>query len=340
MKTQIRDPETLVEQYLAAGKHDKAVDMLYQSAVSCAKKKNFAAAEAFRDRLYEIDSMALSKIVEINEIIEEQKSKAITTDDRRLWSPFFEELSDIQASNFFIALSKATIESETLILEQGHANDRLYLLDQGQVSMFYRDQEKDFLIGRLGPGNIFGEDTFFSVNVCTASVKTLTRIQVRTIDKKTLEKLAASHDTLAAKLKKMCVSGRSIYNRLRQKGIDRRSFKRINLNTRISFQMLSFSGSKGSPRSVRAELWDISKGGLSFYFQSKNPHAVQSLIGQDIGVRFELNYKGKTKTVALSGVVHGVQSHPFDEYSVHLKFNRQLSDTAIRAIEWIADTNA
>jgi hypothetical protein len=83
-------------------------------------------------------------------------------------------------------------------------------------------------------------------------------------------------------------------------------------------------------------LWDISKGGLSFYFPSKNPRAVQSLIGQSIGVRFDLKFKGKVKTVALSGVVHGVQSHPLDEYSVHLKLNRQLSDTTIKAIEWIS----
>lgn len=339
MNTEIRNSEVLVAQYLTAGQNDKAFAMLFKLAVSSAKEKDFATSEAFRDRLYEIDSMALSKIVEVNEIIEEEKNKAITTDDRKLWSPLFQGFSANQANDFFIALSKETIESDTLILEQGRANDRLFLVDQGQVSMFYSDHEKEFLIARLGSGDIFGEDTFFSVNVCTASIKTLTRTHLRTIDKTRFEKLKVIHESLESKLKKACVSGRSIFNRLRQKGIDRRSFKRINLNTKISFQLLSSSVSNAAPRSVRAELWDISKGGLSFYFQSKNPHAVQSLIGQDIGVRFDLNIKGKTKTVALSGVVHGVQSHPFDEYSVHLKFNRKLSDTTIRAIEWISNTS-
>ena len=132
----------------------------------------------------------------------------------------------------------------------------------------------------------------------------------------------------------MCLSRRSIYNRLRQKGIDRRSFKRINLPTKISFQMLS--GNVPS-RPVKAELWDISRGGLSFYFQSKNPRAVQSLIGQNMGVRFELRFKGQMKNIALAGVVHGVQSHPLDEYSVHLKFNRPLKDTTIKTLEWISN---
>ena len=89
-------------------------------------------------------------------------------------------------------------------------------------------------------------------------------------------------------------------------------------------------------RSIKAELWDISKGGLSFYFQSKNQEAVRNLIGRNIGVRFELPVDGKPKMVALAGVVHGVQSHPLDEYSVHLQFNRRLSDSAVKSIEQIS----
>lgn len=337
MNIEIRDPEARVEQYLTAGQNDKAFALLYKLAVVSAKKRNFAASETFRDRLYEIDSMALSKIVEVNEIIEAEKDKAVTTDDRNLWTPLFEGLSAVQANDLFLSLKKETIEGGTLILEQGRTNDRLFFVDQGQVSMFYSDHEKEFLIARMGSGDTFGEDTFFSVNVCTASVKTLTRTHLRYIDKTALDKLKATHGSLESTLKKVCLSGRSIFNRLRQKGIDRRSFKRINLNTKISFQLLA---SNVSQRSVKAELWDISKGGLSFYFQSKNPRAVQSLIGQNIGVRFNLNVNGNTKAVALSGVVHGVQSHPLDEYSVHLKFNRQLSDTTIKAIDRISETTA
>jgi CRP-like cAMP-binding protein len=333
MDEKIREPEAKVEKYLTSGQNDKAFALLYNLAVSSAKKKDFAAAETFRDRLYEIDSMALSKIVEVNQIIDGEKEKAVTADDRNLWSRLFEELSAIQANDFFLSLKKEIIESDTLILEQGRTNDRLFLVDQGQVSIFYSDHEKELLIARLSSSDIFGEDTFFSVNVCTASVKTLARTHLRTIDRAAFDKLRVTHESLEAKLKKVCLSGRSIYNRLKQKGIDRRSFKRINLITKISFQMLSANAAQ---RSVKAELWDISKGGLSFYFQSKNPRAVQSLIGQSIGVRFDLKFKGKVKTVALSGVVHGVQSHPLDEYSVHLKLNRQLSDTTIKAIEWIS----
>ena len=336
MKKPNPDPDAMVDQYLKAGRSDKAFELLYKLAILSAKKKNFVQSESFRDRLYEVDSFALSRIVEVNEVIEAEKSKAISTDDRRLWSRFFEGLTPIESSAFFLNLRKAGIESERLILKQGQPNDKLFFIDQGQLKLLYSDQDKEFLIEKLGSGDIFGDDTFFSVNVCTVSVKTMTQAHIRFMDRTIFEKLKAAHNTMESNLKKVCGSSRSVFNRLRQKGIDRRSFKRINLNTKVSFQLLASETSQAMQRSVKAELWDISKGGLSFYFQSKNREAVRNLIGRNIGVRFDLALDGKFKPIALSGVVHGVQSHPLDEYSVHLQFNRKLSDAAVKTIERIA----
>ena len=195
MITETRDPEAMVERYLNSGQTGKAFELLYDLAVTCAKKKDFISSESFRDRLYEIDSMALSKIVQVNEIIDAEKEKAVTDDDRNLWSPLLEGLSANQANDFLLSLKKEVVESETQILEQGRTNDMLFLVDQGQVSLYYSDQEKEFLIARMGSGDIFGEDTFFSVNVCTASVKASARTYLRSIDKKSFEKLKAVHES-------------------------------------------------------------------------------------------------------------------------------------------------
>ena len=336
MAEKISDPEAKVEHYLHNGETNKAFELLYKLAVYFAKKKNFARSEEFRDRLYEVDSAALSPIIEVNEIIEAEKNKAVTPDVRRIWSRFYQVLPPNEANTLFLSLKRQTIASEQEILKQGQMNDNLYFIDSGQVKLLYRDSEKELFIQKLGSGDVFGEDTFFSVNVCTFSVKSLTRVQLGILDLATFRKLKSTQSMQESKLKKICGNGRSIFNHLRQKGIDRRAYKRINLHIKVAFQLLSSSMAEAMRRSVTAELWDISKGGLSIYFQSKNPESVRRLIGHSVGVRFNLPVDGKSRSIALTGVVHGVQNHPLDEYSVHLQFNRKLSDQAIKTIQLIA----
>jgi CRP-like cAMP-binding protein len=331
-------PEAMIDHLVEAGQFEQASELLYQLAIENAKKRDFIKSEAFRDRLYEVDSMALTRIVEVNELIEHEKSRAITPDHRRLWARFFEGLSPEEANAFFFALKEEEFDSEALILQQGQRNDRLYLIDKGQLKQIYNNQEKEVLINRLGSGDIVGEDTFFSVNVCTASVKTLTQSRVKYLDRSDLERLKRDHALLDASLRKICCSGRSLFERLRQKGLDRRAFKRFNLNTKMVFQVLSVKEA-ALRQAITAEMWDISKEGLSFYFQSKNKEAVRSLIGRTLGVRFQLTIAGEVKTLAVTGVVHGVESHPMEEYSVHLKLNRAFSDQAIKAIHLAASDN-
>ncbi len=328
--------EANVEQYIQTGKTERAVELLYQLAIASAKKGLFQKSESYRDRLYEVDSMALSRIVAVNEVIENQKSRLMPPDYRKLWATFFEKLSGQEANAFFFSLKKANVDSERIILRQGKPNDRLFLVRQGQLKAVYMDKEKELLLRKLGSGDIFGEDTFFSVNVCTATIKTLTPVSLSYIKYTDLEELGRKHEALASNLEKICTAGQSLTDVIRRKGIDRRAHKRYNLNCKVWFQLLESDNPKALNRSIAAELWDISKHGLSFYFQSKNREAVRHLIGRPIGVKFNLNIDGENKTIATTGVVHGVDSHPLDEYSIHLQLNRPFSRDAMKTIAKLA----
>ncbi len=323
----------ILNKYIDNAENDKAVDLLFKLAAQCARNKDFINAEAYRDRLYEVDSMALSRIVEINEIIEAEKSKAITPSIKRMWAPFFQGLSPEEAGSFFFALKEETLKSEQTILSQGQPNDRLYLVHQGTLKMVYRDKEKELLIQRLGSGDIFGQDTFFSINVCTASVKSLSAVRVSYLKRETLENLKEALSFLEGNLKKVCHSGQTLFDMLRRKGIDRRSYRRINLQTKVKVQLLSSDAKAILKRPITAELWDISKIGLSFYFQSKNKDAVRRLVGRTLGISFLLLIGGKEREIVVTGVVQGVDTHPLDEYSVHVRLNRNFSDRAIQTIQ-------
>ena len=331
------DSEALVEEYVKNDQTEKAVKLLFKMAIHSAKKKEFLQAETYRDRLYEIDSMALSSIVNVNEVIEQEKTKALTPGFRQLWAPFFKNLSAEEANAFFFAFKEQAFDSEQMVLQQGQPNDRLYLINRGQLKVIFSDQSREMLIQTMGRGDFFGQDTFFSVNVCTVSVKTLTEASLSYVDRRIFNNAKGPLTALEAKLKKICCSGRSTFDRLRQKGMDRRAFKRINFNAQVSFQLLSSKSHKAMQRSVKAELWDISKGGLSFYFQSKNREAIRQLIGRKVGVRLKLDDMDKPRVIAITGIVHGVEDHPLDEYSVHVKLVRNFSDAAIRTIHRIAD---
>lgn len=337
MSTSLETEQARLKQLLQEGQTQEAVKLLSQMAVFCARHQDFERADGFRDQLYEVDSMALKAIVAVNEVIEAEKAKALTPDRRMLWARFFNELSIEEANAFFFALKDQTLEGEQLVLAQGKPNDRLYLINQGRLKITHEHESRQALIHTIGPGEIIGEDTFFSVNVCTATVTTLSKSKLSYLEREKLDGIRIQYPQLESQLQKICGTGRRIFDWLRQKGIDRRAYRRVNLNTKITFQVLTPDDPSTLQRSVIAELWDISKCGLSFYFQSKSPEAVRRLVGRTLGVNFALAVGGQQKEISLTGVVHGVQNHPLDEYSVHLQLRRNFSDEAIKTIFRLAE---
>jgi hypothetical protein len=329
--------EARLDELIQSGQTESAVRLLCQLAVACAKKNHFEKADAFRDRMYEVDSMALASILKVNEVIEGEKSRALTPDRRQLWSRFFQGLSTEEANAFFFALKELSLEGEQVLLHQGTTNDRLYLVNQGQLKIVHEGENRQILIHSLGAGDTCGEDTFFSINVCTASVKALTKTSLCYLERERLEGLKIQFPLLGENLKKICRSGGRMYDWLRRKGLDRRKFKRFNFQTAAWFQVLTPGSTAVMQQPVAAELWDLSKTGLSFYFQSKNAQALSRLVGKTLGVTFNLTIDGRQKEVALTGVVQGVQVHPLDEYSVHVKLTRNFSDQAINTIRSIAE---
>ena len=77
--------EKLIEQYMSEGNTEAAVRLLSELIIKAAREKNFEQAEALRDRLFDVDSMALGEIINTGEIIETEKSNAIDNEDTMLY---------------------------------------------------------------------------------------------------------------------------------------------------------------------------------------------------------------------------------------------------------------
>lgn len=330
------DNDALIDQLVEEGETQEAVKLLTQMAVDSARNQDFSKADALRDRLYEIDSMALSAIVSVNEVIEAEKSKFLENNRGGLWQRFFDELPKEEGNAFLFALGEMQLPADHVLLSQGTANDRLYFVSQGRLKVYHDGENKKVMIRQLGPGHIVGEDTFFSVNVCTLSVAALSQARLAYLTQERFDILTRQFPFFSEHLQKICLSGNKTFDLLRQKGIDRRKYKRVNYQTKLWFQVLSEGNQETMQKPIAGELWDISKTGLSYYFQFKNKRAVRNLLGKTLGLRFNLTVNGRLKEVSLTGVVHGVQNHPLDEYSVHIQLNRKFSDESMNTIHRIA----
>jgi CRP-like cAMP-binding protein len=332
MPTTLGEQEAQLDQLIKSGQNDAAIKLLYQMALTCAENKDFEQAEVFRDQLYEVDSMALKEILQVNEAIETEKSKLFTSDHRRQWASFYESLSKEEANAFFIALKEKMLDDAQVVFQQGDANECLYLVHQGKLKVTHERSEKQMLIHTLGPGDIFGEDTFFSINVCTVSIEALSKVKLSYLQRDQLEGLTIQFPHLEEKLKDICGTGEKIFNWLKQKGMDRREFKRYIFQTKAWFQLLNTGNPNGISNSIAADIWDVSRSGLCFYFHSIDREFVRNLVGRTLGVNIIFKVSRRLKDLSLTGVVQGVQNHPMNEYSVHLKLRQNLSEKAMANI--------
>jgi CRP-like cAMP-binding protein len=206
-------------------------------------------------------------------------------------------------------------------------NSNLYFVNHGQLKMVYRLNEKEFLLKTVGPGTILGMETFFSITVCTTSLISLTRAKIHRLQRDTLQQWHSTHPALEPKLKDYCHRLKKVHDLIRQKGLDRRSHKRINLNGKGVVQLLD---GRGEPmgKAFKSELADVSIGGLSFFIKTSKPETARLLLGRKMQVNFILPDPAAPQKILCNGTVVGVGYQMFSDYSVHLTFDGLLDGAA------------
>jgi CRP-like cAMP-binding protein len=317
--------EKLVDQYVNQGNKEGAVKLLFDLIVTYAKKKDFSKAELLREKLYEVDSMALNEIVRSGEIIEEEKSESIDRDHLVIWSKLYDSLSDEQANALYYAMKDATYDIDETVFKQGERNSNLYFINQGQLKLVYRDAGREVLLKTLGTGHIAGEDAFFFESVCTTSMITLSRVKLKFLEKDTLLKWRDEFPGIESKLQEYCLKFKNVPDLLKARNLDRRSQKRVKLSGKGAIQLLGASG-KPLGRAFKGELSDISVGGLSFTIRISKKENARLLLGRKMNIKFAIPLGSSKHKIDINGTVIGVMSHPFDDYSIHIKFDKLLDE--------------
>lgn len=327
----------VVDGYVQQNDTESAVKLLFDLIVKYAKEKNFTNAESLREKLFEVDAMALTEIVSSGEIIEEEKSQSIDQDHLDVWPELYEPLTGEESNAFYYSMKEAEYDTDQTIIQQGELNSNLYFINQGQLKMVYRQGEREILLGTSNAGDIVGADTFFSVSVCTTSVITLSHVKLTFLENKILSKWKSDFPALGSKLRDFCMKKEKTPELLKKKDMDRRSHKRVPISGKVLFQLLEASGTPIG-KVIKGNLSDISMGGLSFFMKISKEETARKFLGRNLRMQFVLPACEAQDKISRNGKVVGVQYHLSSDYSIHVKFDKNLSEEIIETAAEKNDT--
>ena len=133
--------EKLLEKYIKEAKKAPAVKLLTDLIARHAQMNDFSKADALREKLFEVDSLAVAEIVKSAEIIETAKIAAIDQNHRCAWSPLYDQLTKEEAICLYFSMQEANYETEQIIYRQGEINSNLYFINSGETKIFYRKKQ-------------------------------------------------------------------------------------------------------------------------------------------------------------------------------------------------------
>lgn len=329
---QKKDPLTLREEQIfqlaAQGNTEDAKKQLFDLVAACAKQKDFYNAERLRERIYEIDPMALMEIIQSGDIIEQEKSGGISKGHVEIWTNLLSVLSSEEFSALYYEMEERMCKPEEIIVGQGAKNDELFFINHGTVRVTYTGGEKEFFFKNMGKGEIVGEN-FFNASVWTVSLTAQQQTSISVLKLESLAQLEQRIPGIESKLIDYYNRSSDIYAEMKKKGVDRRAHERYRKECKIQLQIVDDKEKILS--AFKGDMTDISLGGLSFYVRITNKDNIRLLLGRNIKVIIPVT---NLPDAVLRGVVIGV--HVCDlvlsDYSVHVKFKAELGRNQLKSL--------
>ena len=132
---------------------------------------------------------------------------------------YFGQLSDAQLKEIAMIADETMFRKGEKIFEERQTADRLFILQDGSVDLFYKSEEefypkssKQFSIGEVNPGDIFGVSALIEPFSRTTTAIAAQDGRLIRIDAKDFNNLLAKDDNMAARI--MAEMMKAIYTRL------------------------------------------------------------------------------------------------------------------------------
>lgn len=322
------EQEKLIQKYIDEDNREAAVKLLFKLVKACARAKDFRSAEALRERIFEVDSLALPEIIRSGEIIEQEKNQSIDKTHKEIWAELYQKLTVEEANALYFALDTVSCSQDQMVYTQGEHRPRLYFVNSGRLKVYYLKHGREVLLKVLGRGQIAGEDTFFCNSVCTTSMIALGTAEISYLDSKVLQQWKTEFPVLESKLGDFASKFKKITDLIQERELDRRSMKRVNVAGLGEAYLLDAAGVPiGKP--FKVEVADVSRGGIAFYVRITKRETASLLLGQKINVKYLHPLVNASKAIDRSGTVVAVRFHPLEDCSVSVKFDSPIDEKLI-----------
>lgn len=291
---------------------------------------NFAEAEQLREQLLADHPMALAQIISTGELIEELKAKNVDTSHLERWQELYGDLSQEEINCLYYSGKGATVAGGKLLLSQGKINNRLFFIESGQVTLFHVKGEDRHLVGQLRGGDILGEESFLDISNSTFSAGCQSEVKLRYLEKATVMGWEKKFPGLKNKLSEFCQAHGKSREILLARKIEKRGFARLPVEGRVNAHVLKPDGTR-TGHHFRGMLQDISRSGMNFDIRCSKNETAQALLGRLLDVEFEQDGTPISADKFVGRVVRvGFQLHA--EYSVHLRFEKEVSEEDISGL--------
>ncbi len=93
-----------------------------------------------------------------------------------------------------------TYEDGQIIIHQGDEGNCMYVIQEGQVEIILENEDQEIKLGVRGKGEFIGEMAIFDRDVRSATVRSMGRSRILTVDKKNFMRRVHEDPSLAFRL--------------------------------------------------------------------------------------------------------------------------------------------
>jgi CRP-like cAMP-binding protein len=316
---------------LSADEKRRLVGKLVAEVESALKVSDFLRADILRNKLIAVDPMALGEIIKVNGLIEEAKTAAFDRDHLAIWNKLYDNLSEEERNGLFYSMKKMVVPPKKLLFSHGTKSDRLFLIERGQVTIFFPKDGRNIILAQMGRGDILGGCTFTTISLCPASAVTHSEVHLMCLEGGATGELDDKFPGLFDKLIDFCTTNGRVDEIVRNRKMEKRDFVRYLAEGAVSAVVLTTEGQK-TDAVFRGELTNISMAGACFAARFSKKATARALLARHLHLSFACGSKDNPTSFRMVGRVVRVSSHLYEDYSVHVRFVKPLPEEVIKKI--------